>query len=326
LRMMLHKGHPVLFTAAMSLYDINGFQLDSSANYLPQLKGEGVEATLVERMSACMKFINCEMYYSDSELKQMEALLSSCSYASRIAFFNECLGVRDRERHLWGDTPIAKLFTPASEWQQTFVRVLFEQARAAIVHVLKQKAIDPYAAFTRFSVANGAQQELPKTSAAGSSSGDLESRGITYEQFGRYFESMRLGFSPANCYDIARHIDEAHSGFVTMNQIATTLKLPTPAEVDAIIREHMMKKQLREAIRGVKSGYWTCKVCTFVNSSDNATCVVCDSDMTGRRGCPPDKWVCLPEKGGCTYYNPKTLFYCEMCGLARPDLASVRLM
>jgi len=322
LRMMLHKGHPILLTAAMSLYDINGLPLDCSSNYVPQIKDEGVAATLVEKMSACLKFINCEMYYTDSELSQMEELLHSCSYASRMAFFNECLGVRNRERHLWGDTPIAKLFAPPSEWQHMFVRVLFEQARAAILHVLKQKAIDPYAAFARFSVASGATSSTETSTTTTTP----ESRGITYEQFGRYFESMRLGFSPANCYEIARHIDEAHVGLITMNQIATKLSLPTQAEVDAIVREHELKKQLREAVRGVKSGYWTCKICTFVNSSDNMTCVVCECDMTGRRGCPPDKWICSPDKGGCTYFNPKSLFYCEMCGRARPDLSSVRLL
>jgi len=325
LRMMLHKGHPVLSNAAIAVYDVNGLPLDSSANYMPQEKSESVTATLVERMSSCLKFINCEMYYTDSELEQMERVLSSCSYAARVAFFNECLGVRNRERHLWGDTPIAKLFAPPSEWRKLSVRVLFEQARAAIVHAIKHKSIDPYSAFVRFSVANAAQHEHDHTAMTDKDQ-TAEIGGITYEQFGRYFESMRLGFSPANCYDIARNIDEEHTGLVTMAQIASTLKLPTSAEVEAILHELAVRKQLREAARGVKAGYWMCKVCTFVNSSDNAICVVCDCDMTGHRGCPPDKWVCSPDKGGCTFFNPKTLFYCEMCGRARPDLSSVRLL
>jgi len=258
------------------------------------------------------------MYYSDSELEQMNNLLSSCSYASRIAFFNENLGVRNRERHLWGDTPIAKLFAPPDEWQKMFIRVLFEQARAAILHSLKLKSVDPYAVYARIS------EESPDTD--GEESSTTVSRGITYEQFGRFFKYMHLGFSPADCQEIVRHIDEAHTGFVTMAQISSTLNLPSRKEVQQVIQEHILKKQLREAIRGIKAGYWTCRVCTFVNSGDNATCVVCDSDMTGHRCCPSDKWICSAEKGGCTYFNPNTLFYCEMCGRARPDLASVRLL
>ena len=66
----------------------------------------------------------------------------------------------------------------------------------------------------------------------------------------------------------------------------------------------------------------------------------------GVRVCPPDKWECSVAKGGCSYFNPKTLFYCDMCSKvrslpsavlrrrkaelstrvpqARPDLAAVR--
>jgi len=326
LRMMLHKGHPILSTAAVALYDINALPLDTSANYVAQPKGGDVTATLVERMSASLKFINCEMYYTDSELTQMQKLLAPCSYASRVAFFNECLGVRNRERHLWGDTPIVKLLAPPSEWQEMTVHVLFEQARAAILHTLKQKAIDPYAVFDRFSMSNTTAASSQTDPTAMTDSAPSESRGITYEQFGRYFEAMRLGFSPANCNEIVRHIDRQHTGLVTMAQIVEALKLPSKEEVNNAVRDHLLRRQMREALRGVKSGFWVCKVCTFVNSGDNTTCVVCDCDMTGRRGCPADKWICSPDKGGCTYFNPKNLFYCEMCGRARPDLSSVRLL
>ena len=137
---------------------------------------------------------------------------------------------------------------------------------------------------------------------------------------------MRLGFSPANCYEIAKYVDSAHRGRVTMAQVARALGLPTAGEVQQTIRDRLLRQQLREAVRGVKLGCWQCKVCTFVNSGDSTTCVACDCDWTGRRGCPPDKWVCAAEKGGCTYFNPNSLFYCEMCGRARPDLASVRLV
>merc|ERR1711988_1699259 len=42
------------------------------------------------------------------------------------------------------------------------------------------------------------------------------------------------------------------------------------------------------------------------------------------RRCPPDKWECSVAQGGCSYFNPKTLFYCDMCSKARPDLSAVR--
>lgn len=306
LRLMLHKGHPVLADAAVALYDVEAQQLDASQNSinLPTSTDDG--PTLAQQMSTCLKFLNCEMYYTDKELALLEGVFASCPYAARVAFFNECLGVHSRERHLWGDTPVARLFAPRDEWQQLAVRVLLEQARAAIVHAVRHKATDPYAVYARIAVE--------------------PTDGITYEQFEHFFEAMRLGFSPANCYEIAKHVDTAHTGRITMAQIAQALSLPSVAEVQQTLRQQLIQRQLREAARGVKMGYWKCKVCTFVNSGDNTTCAVCDSDWTGHRGCPPDKWVCAADKGGCTYFNPKTLFYCEMCGRARPDLSSVRLL
>ena len=299
LRLMLHRGHPVLTDAAVTIYDVDAQPLDASPN-------SRAGPALAQQMSTCLKFLNCEMYYSDDELALLDKTFASCPYAARVAFFNECLGVRSRERHLWGDTPVARLFAPRDEWQQLAVRVLLEQARAAIVHVVRHKATDPYAVYTRLAVE--------------------PTDGITYEQFEHYFEAMHLGFSPANCYEIAKHIDTTHTGRITMAQIAHALSLPSAADVQQTLHQQSIRRQLREAARGVKMGFWKCKVCTFVNSGDNTTCAVCDSDWTGHRGCPADKWVCAADKGGCTYFNPKTLFYCEMCGRARPDLSSVRLL
>lgn len=64
----------------------------------------------------------------------------------------------------------------------------------------------------------------------------------------------------------------------------------------------------------------------FVIFKKDTTCAMCESGWTGRRECPRDKWVCSPEKGGCTYFNSKSQFYCEVCNRARPDLAGHRLV
>merc|ERR1712137_1352453 len=78
------------------------------------------------------------------------------------------------------------------------------------------------------------------------------------------------------------------------------------------------KKEKPETVE--LQGNCMCMNCTFINSVHNHSCVVCEYGWTGRRECPPDKWECL----GCTFYNPKVQFYCEMCNKARSDLASVR--
>ncbi|CAI5722768.1 unnamed protein product [Hyaloperonospora brassicae] len=69
---------------------------------------------------------------------------------------------------------------------------------------------------------------------------------------------------------------------------------------------------------------WRCSNCTFINQSDDATCAICELDLAGQRGVPRGKWMCAGEQGGCTFFNPMSAFYCEVCDRARPDLVSTR--
>lgn len=87
--------------------------------------------------------------------------------------------------------------------------------------------------------------------------------------------------------------------------------------IDESKAKKMMKKMLSEG-----ASRWVCGNCTFINSANDTTCAICELGWTGRRECPKDKWVCAGEKGGCTFFNPKSQFYCEVCNRARPDLAS----
>ena len=54
-------------------------------------------------------------------------------------------------------------------------------------------------------------------------------------------------------------------------------------------------------------------------------CSTC-AGWTGQRVCPPDKWECSVERGGCSFFNDKAQFYCDMCNRARPDLGTVRFL
>ena len=69
---------------------------------------------------------------------------------------------------------------------------------------------------------------------------------------------------------------------------------------------------------------WLCLGCTFANSIMNEQCVMCGVGWDGRRHVPRDHWECAALDGGCTKYNHNKVFYCDVCGKARPDLASVR--
>ena len=67
-----------------------------------------------------------------------------------------------------------------------------------------------------------------------------------------------------------------------------------------------------------------CQNCTFINDIRQTTCQMCELGWSGRRECPQGKWMCAVEDGGCSFFNPTSQFYCEMCNRARPDLSSVR--
>ncbi|KAG5495830.1 hypothetical protein JIQ42_02697 [Leishmania sp. Namibia] len=87
---------------------------------------------------------------------------------------------------------------------------------------------------------------------------------------------------------------------------------------------------------------WQCEVCTFINSSRaQAMCEICMAPnprplreaggshagmapFGGGFECPEGYWVCSVEHGGCSKFNPNSVFYCQVCEKARPNLASVR--
>jgi len=82
------------------------------------------------------------------------------------------------------------------------------------------------------------------------------------------------------------------------------------------------------------AGPWPCPQCTFINEGDSRYCAVCNYDSGKKTGVqsgadwmtevPEGYWMCSPEQGGCSKFNANSLFYCDVCDRARPDLASLR--
>lgn len=67
----------------------------------------------------------------------------------------------------------------------------------------------------------------------------------------------------------------------------------------------------------------------FPNFDDNSfasdkACFVCGAGKDGRIIVPPNKWMCDTLQGGCSFLNPTTTYFCEVCDRSRPSLASVR--
>jgi len=157
---------------------------------------------------------------------------------------------------------------------------------------------------------------------------DAES-GISARELQALFSSLSLGFSPA---DVAKLYSHASGGNPTLSAaaFASTFTLP-PEELGDGQDDEAAQDAATAAAGGGLGDEWG-------GFGD---------EWGGVRVCPPDKWECSVAKGGCSYFNPKTLFYCDMCSKvrslrplaalrrrkteardrvlqARPDLAAVR--
>jgi len=280
----------ILTHAPLALRSLSGSVIDQSLNFLPEQSGQ---ETIPIGMQ-CLRFINCEMYYTDTELELLEKGLSKAPLDSRLSFFSVLLRLRRRERNLWGDTPLAKIFTPQEEWHMLRTRALLEQVTDAILKSIKTRHLDPLGALARF---------------------DADTDGfLSYEELQRAFEWMQLGFSPRDYYTLVRYADSDNTGKISADTFKSVFQIP------ADYLTHQQKRGKSDSMSIELVGNWMCQNCTYLNSVHSHSCVVCEYGWTGRRECPADKWECT----NCTFYNPKSQFYCEMCNKARPDLASVR--
>lgn len=59
----------------------------------------------------------------------LQESLSASAVCDRIAFFEDCLRLRRRERHLWGDTPLAEVFTEEGEKHLLRIRAVLQQIK-----------------------------------------------------------------------------------------------------------------------------------------------------------------------------------------------------
>jgi hypothetical protein len=115
LRRIIHSKQEILQFAAIALRTVQGHLIDASPNFWPEIATNS-HPTLVEMAVQSFRFFNCEMYFLDRELDVLEIALRGSPLDKRLQFFLENLRLRRRERNLWGDTPIAKIFLPREEW------------------------------------------------------------------------------------------------------------------------------------------------------------------------------------------------------------------
>eukprot|EP01029_Cantina_marsupialis_P025404 TRINITY_DN6726_c0_g3_i3.p1 TRINITY_DN6726_c0_g3~~TRINITY_DN6726_c0_g3_i3.p1 ORF type:complete len:891 (+),score=259.15 TRINITY_DN6726_c0_g3_i3:877-3549(+) len=288
IRRILHShSHDILKNTSLALYTLDGTLVDRSLRHNPsQNKSFAI-------LLQCLRFFNCDMFYTPIQLQLLLEAMQGNSIEHRRLFFERSVRLRRRERHLWEDTPLAKLFTAESEWHMLPIRARLEQVFRAMVH----HKSDPISAFLK---------------------NDNDHDGIlSPEECLQALMSLGLGFAPQEMRELVGTLDHGHIGCILFDDYCGDLKV---GELQAILEAEQAKEQQASMF----NERWRCMRCTYLNETTATVCSICELGWDGQRTVPTGKWMCDPETGGCTFFNPNNQFYCEMCSRSKPDLASMR--
>ena len=143
MRRLIHTDEELLRSVGMALRysESEDTTLDQSAAF-KEATGDGVRA--LQTGLQCLRFFNSDMYYSDAEIELLLAGLEGTSAEQRREFFAECLRLRQREKRLWGETPLAKVLTEREEWGELHARALIEQVNASLQRVADKSGGSPW--------------------------------------------------------------------------------------------------------------------------------------------------------------------------------------
>eukprot|EP00928_Gymnodinium_smaydae_P006393 TRINITY_DN12258_c0_g1_i2.p1 TRINITY_DN12258_c0_g1~~TRINITY_DN12258_c0_g1_i2.p1 ORF type:complete len:1179 (-),score=178.35 TRINITY_DN12258_c0_g1_i2:170-3580(-) len=336
--------------AVIGLRTVSGRLLDSSPNFAESDSPE-LSASL-----CCFRFFNTEMYYNDAQVKSLSSALSLAPIEDRLNFFEEGLRLRVRERNLWADTPVAKLFTAEAEWHLLGARSIADRLRGMLSAIHADGGVGesnnlPTSTLIQIFASTPQKEARARALAVQGTSGVGKStRGVhkwtpsekpmcecIFEHYAAVDASDRGEYS-LNVGDMTRLCQDLKIAnvklvdVIQLFQTITSTDRPDRLTLTDFSRAFPVSQKhahlpgecaTGEAITD-RQEIWFCSNCTFANDIMNEECIMCGIGWDGRRHVPRDQWECSAMDGGCTKYNPKTLYYCDVCGKARPDLATVR--
>eukprot|EP01126_Amoeba_proteus_P003664 TRINITY_DN11217_c0_g1_i1.p1 TRINITY_DN11217_c0_g1~~TRINITY_DN11217_c0_g1_i1.p1 ORF type:complete len:676 (+),score=139.50 TRINITY_DN11217_c0_g1_i1:721-2748(+) len=294
---------PVLSRCALALRSMHdGSVIEHSKNYFPEKAlDDGKKKPLQSQLGIqCFRFINNDMYYTNSEISVLEYAFARVPVKDRRAIFQDCLGFRKRERNMWEDTPLAKLFSVEEDWHLLRANAALHHVSEAVSQAMKNRIMmfNPYNYFDQFDTDNDGL--------------------INSDELMALFASMHLsGFTARDFNELAKLIEKDVNGKISRRTFQRALALPDPDTIVTLLLEYQQKRFQRERQE------WSCEICAFVNSKNTNVCLSCGTNVLGNFGPGLDEWVCSANRGGCSAFNPKTLFYCAVCNRSRPEYARV---
>ena len=326
-RRMIHKNHPVLRSSQIRLRTCEGELVESSsfsATWGDSIASASTKTTLLTTGVQCLRFFNNEMYYTPQELTLLLSGLAQVPIALRHEFFECCLRLRRRERHLWGDTPLAKVFTHQDEWHLLSARARLQQFQQSLQRKQKQSAKK--------------KKPLHLATALRRFDGNGDAR-LNADETLKCLESFQLGFASGELNEIIGLIAEPlqfeTNGGVAMETICAAFGVSKTQMDEELRREDLALLAERGGTGGsggdVAAMSWNCPVCTFVNDGSASVCGACSepnpllmlldessSSAThghhhhhGSSGSSQSGWQC----GNCTFINLPGDVACAICEL-----------
>eukprot|EP01065_Artemidia_motanka_P000909 TRINITY_DN1042_c0_g1_i1.p1 TRINITY_DN1042_c0_g1~~TRINITY_DN1042_c0_g1_i1.p1 ORF type:complete len:4224 (+),score=1358.75 TRINITY_DN1042_c0_g1_i1:274-12672(+) len=291
LRWMVHSRHSAAQSAALiQLLTPSGMVVDSTGRFTPD-----------QALLQCVRFFNGEMYFSDQQLDQLETALAAAPLEHRREFFLHSVRLRRRQQGLYADTPVARFLTPREEW-----------------HLIRARGRrDFIGEYLRNAVRKGGDIVTPFERQA-------DDRGVcNAQQLRKALLSLSPGFSAGDCSDVVSLLSEGHDERQwTFADLCGAFRV---SEDDARAARRRAESAVACAMDlDEDPSFWQCKQCTALNDQTETACTICGYGWTGQREPGKNEWVCPPELGGCSMFNPNALYYCSECNKARPDLATTK--
>lgn len=335
LRRILHQRHSITRWSFLRVCMVDGTMIDDDPPglwWVGLFRSKQMDLQENTKMIQCARYFNNEMYYSSDELEVLLKALDTDSVQNRQKFFEECMGCRRRERHLYSDTPLAKICTSTNEWHLINDRARFQRFQRALC---EKEALLSNAASDR-PIPNRPGRYL----VSALRKYDVKNDGsISMESLLACFQQFRLGYSPLELDELVQFIKTSigKTEFY-LKDICRIFEISVD-ECELIDRENETLRQSAfdttpnenrefnqpqesDPIELERLSTWQCSNCTCYNLSEDQYCDVCQFDQQGRRRVPTGEWICAGENGGCTFFNSMSHFYCQVCHRARPDLSS----
>ncbi|KAG6587049.1 Peptide-N4-(N-acetyl-beta-glucosaminyl)asparagine amidase A [Phytophthora cinnamomi] len=326
IRRMIHKKHPVFQISQVQLRTSEG-ELVESSSFFSSWASKSTLTTLSEMAPRertiavgvqCLRFFNNEMYYFPQELELLLEGLATVPISLRHEFFECLLRLRRRERHLWGDTPLAKVFTAQSEWHLLTARARLQQFQQSLLRKQRQyqkkkeKGKDPKPTMAALHLAVVLRRFDE----------DEDSR-LSAEEVHKCFESFQLGFSSKELNEIigliadARFTDgeKGHEQGIPMETICAAFGISREEMKSALLRDDQESARAAAGLSAEAS--WGCPVCTYVNDGATDACGVCNEpnpkhqDEELQRQQQQQGWRC----SNCTFINQPDDVCCAICEL-----------